>query len=130
MNAIAGKRFLVAEDDQLIAMLLVALLTEQGAAEVDRAATLKDALARIVPGAYDAALFDVKLGSELSFPAAQLAREQGIPILFTSGYASFDRPIELADVQVLAKPYLVGDAVDTISKLFTAPAEASTSSIA
>ena len=124
MTAIAGKRFLIAEDDQLIAILLIALLTEQGASTCDRASTLEDAQRMIADNQYDAALFDVKLGRDYSFPAAQQARLAGVPVMFTSGYANFDRPPELSDAPLLAKPYLVADAVEKISALFnsTAPA--------
>ena len=123
-NMIAGKRFLIAEDDQLIAILLTALLTEQGAEICDRATTLAEAEHMIAQNHYDAALFDVKLGKDESFPAAETAQRKGIPVLFTSGYANFDRPATLADAPLLAKPYLVADAVEKISALFETPTPA------
>ncbi len=118
MSVIAGKRFLIAEDDPIIGMLLASLLTDEGAVVCDRATTLAEAQDKLSSLDYDAALFDVKLGSELSFPAAETARAKGIKILFTSGSLSVERPTIMADAPWLSKPYLVEEALEMIAGLF------------
>lgn len=118
MSVIAGKRFLIAEDDPIIAILLASLLTDAGATVCDRAATLAEAQEKLSSCDYDAALFDVRLGQEFSFPAAETARAKNIKILFTSGSSSFERPPALADVTWLSKPYLVEEALEKVAGLF------------
>jgi DNA-binding response OmpR family regulator len=118
VSVIAGKRFLIAEDDPIIGILLASLLTDEGAVTCDRATTLAEAQEKLASSDYDAALFDVRLGSEFSFPAADTARAKGIKILFTSGSSSYERPPAMADVPWLSKPYLVEEALEKIAGLF------------
>lgn len=52
----------------------------------------------------DAAVLDVNLGEENSFPVARLLREQGTPFLFSTGYNSADIPAEWTDTAISVKP--------------------------
>lgn len=84
---LAGLRILVVEDEPLVAMLIEDLLIELGCAVIGPASTTKRGLALAATG-LDAALLDVNLGSEQSYPVAEMLASAGIPFAFVTGYGS------------------------------------------
>ena len=64
---------------------------------------------RLIEGArLDAAVLDVNLGQENSFPIAHALEAKGIPFLFSTGYNSGDIPAEWGHVTVALKPLRIG----------------------
>lgn len=95
---------LVAEDESMVAMLLEDLLTDAGH-RVLLAETLAEAMKLAQAEPIGAALLDVSLGREDSFPLADALRARDVPFLFASGYGREGILDRFADVAILQKPY-------------------------
>lgn len=100
-----GASFLIVEDEAIIAMMLEVMLTDAGARHVEIAASVATALSLIEANTFDIAIFDRQLGDGLSYPAALAAQARGTVVILVSGASAFDRPHELGDAQLLAKPF-------------------------
>jgi DNA-binding response OmpR family regulator len=101
-----GYRIMIAEDEYLIAEDLRQALEDEGASVLGPAASVDAAVALIAAGsAIDAAVLDLNLGGEMSFPAADLLAEQGVPFLFTTGYELSALPPRFGQVKRCEKPF-------------------------
>lgn len=102
--SMAGKRILLVEDEALITMLIVDVLEDLGVTVIGPAETLAHALELAQDESIDAAILDVNLGSETSFPVASLLRARRVPYLYTTAFANKSHP-EMRDDPFLSKPY-------------------------
>ena len=103
--ALQGRRILVVEDEYLIAEDVRDELEGAGAIVVGPAPTVGRALRLIADEpALDAAVLDVNLGSEKSFPIAEALKARAIPFLFATGYNSGDVPDEWRRARIEMKP--------------------------
>jgi len=103
MTDLAGKRILVVEDEALVAMMLEDLLADLGCEVVGPAMRLDEGLALARLNGLDAAVLDINLGGERSYPIADLLDARGVPIAFVTGYGHSGRPGR--SDRVLQKPY-------------------------
>jgi DNA-binding response OmpR family regulator len=78
-------RILIVDDEPLIAMLAEEWLEEMGHAAVGPAYSLAAALS-LVEDDLDAAILDVTLGPDTSYPLAERLRERGVPFAFATGH--------------------------------------------
>jgi light-regulated signal transduction histidine kinase (bacteriophytochrome)/CheY-like chemotaxis protein len=112
-----GLNVLMVEDQLLIAMDVQTMLIAEGAASVETASTVQEALhvlARVKP---DVAILDVNLGNGTSMPAAHSLREQGIPFVFATGYGENTLiPAAMLDVPIVRKPYDVVALVTALTR--------------
>ncbi len=100
-----GKNLLLVEDSMMIALDAQAMLQSCGA-EVEIAATTSDARRALKLNVFDAAILDVNLYIEDSFPVAADLQERAIPFIFATGYGeTIVVPERFKDVQVISKPY-------------------------
>jgi DNA-binding response OmpR family regulator len=98
------RRILLVEDEPLIAFSLEDLVQELGFAVVGPAYRLSEGFALLEEEQIDAAILDVNLNEERSYPLADLLAEQGVPFLFATGYA--EGGVEWSgSARVIAKPY-------------------------
>ena len=81
-----GATILVVEDEALIGVEIVFVLEEAGATVIGPATTLAAALDVINKQQLDAAVLDVRLGTEESGMAAQALVERGVPFAFHTGH--------------------------------------------
>jgi CheY-like chemotaxis protein len=120
MNSpIAGSRVLVVEDEMLVAWLLGDMLAELDCAVVGPASSVNQALAMIDAEAIDAAVLDVNLDGQMSYPIADALAARGVPFVFSTGY---DRDTLLDGYRtfsVLQKPFHRSELSDTLVKLLT-----------
>ena len=79
-------RVLIVEDEMLVAMNLEDMLLDLGHEVAGIASRLAPALALARDAGFDAAILDVNLAGERSFPVADLLAERGTPFLFATGY--------------------------------------------
>ncbi|WP_045319923.1 response regulator [Limimaricola cinnabarinus] len=96
MNGVAlnGLRVLVVEDEMLVCMDLMDMLSELGCIVVGPAARVQQAL-RIVEGEpIDLAMLDINLGRETSYPIAERLAALGIPYFFSTGYSVVEPAFE------------------------------------
>ena len=80
------QRVLIVEDEMLVAMNLEDMLLELDHEVAGIASRLGPALALARDAEFDAAIIDVNLAGERSFPVADLLAERGMPFLFATGY--------------------------------------------
>ena len=112
-------RVLVVEDEALIAMLVEDMLHDGGGEMVGSAGNLTDAVDLARTAQADVALLDLDLKGTLAYPAADVLRGRGVPIVFTSGYGSGALIQRLQDCPILDKPFdqhSLEQAIDTALK--------------
>jgi light-regulated signal transduction histidine kinase (bacteriophytochrome) len=103
---LGNRRFLVVEDNMLIALDAERGLKDHGAGGVLLANTVHHGLQMINQFKVDAAILDVNLGTENSFPLAEELRARSIPFIFATGYNdSVNIPTGFKDIPVIRKPY-------------------------
>jgi PAS domain S-box-containing protein len=101
--ALAGKRFLVVEDEPLVILDLMGALEAVGA-EVSSAGTTERGLSMIKAGRFDGALLDANLlGRPVDELAAALTRRR-VPFVFITGYGRESLPSGYDCVTLLTKP--------------------------
>jgi CheY-like chemotaxis protein len=104
-NPVETPRVLIVEDEPLIAMLVQEWLEELGCSVIGPAASVTAALELIAGLEPHAAILDVSLGKEESFPIADELTKRGVPFTFATGYGIHGLEARFAGVQVLAKPF-------------------------
>ena len=103
-----GLRILILEDEVLIAMDVEQLCRESGAEDVLTARTLDEAATHdeVAKFRFDAAILDVMLDGQSTFPFAEVLRKRELPFIFASGYTDLDELLsQFPDVTVVGKPY-------------------------
>ncbi|EYD73369.1 HWE histidine kinase domain-containing protein [Limimaricola hongkongensis] len=99
-----GRRVMVVEDEFLIAISLEMALGEQGALVEGPYTKLAEAR-QAVSTRPDAAVLDVRLGTESSLPLARDLTALGVPLLFVTGNVDGEKlKQEFPDSEVLSKP--------------------------
>ncbi len=102
---LGGKRILIVEDDYILAMSMSQAIQEYGGHVVGPVPSIEAALRFIEEeGQPDAAVLDIRLGEDTSFPLAAALREKGVPLFFVTGFDDWFLPQELDDVPVYQKP--------------------------
>ena len=117
IGLLAGHRILVVEDEMLLLMNIEMALEELGCSDIRAAASVAEALALLDLREFDAALLDVNLGGEKSYPVADALIARGIPFAFSTGYGDHGDRAELGDRPLLRKPYLRSDLVAVLEQL-------------
>jgi CheY-like chemotaxis protein len=119
MGQLAGKRILVVEDEALVAMLLEDVLADLGCEVVGPAMRLAEGLHLAQMNGLDAAILDINLAGERSYPIADLLEEKSVPILFVTGYGHSGRPGK--SDRVLQKPYRAPELQSALAELLARP---------
>jgi DNA-binding response OmpR family regulator len=101
----ARMRILVVEDEWMLALSLSDALRKLGCDVVGPAGHLSDAVALGRGEALDAAILDLNLHGELTYPVAKVLRERGLPFIFLTGYVAGTVPSEFRAVPILEKPF-------------------------
>lgn len=107
---------LLVEDEALITMVLEDLLLASGY-RVITAATLPSAMAMAEHDCIDAAVLDVELQGDRSFPVASLLRRRGIPFIFSSSCGAHELPQDLRNEAFVQKPYPTSVLLEALAKL-------------
>jgi len=108
--ALAGRRVLLVEDETLVAMMMKDMLSELDYEVVGPFGNIRDASAALLINgipAFDgiaAAVLDVNVGGEPIYPLAASIAEQGVPLVFVTGYTRESIDERFATVPVLQKP--------------------------
>jgi DNA-binding response OmpR family regulator len=98
------RRILLVEDEPMIAFALEDMVVDLGFAVIGPAFRLAEALELAAREKFDAAVLDVNLNEQQSFPIADLLYRRGIPFLFATGYAEGGVGWD-GEAAVIAKPY-------------------------
>jgi len=117
----ADWRFLVVEDESLIALDLVDTLERLGAGEVRRASTEHESLLLLEQHSFDCALLDANLhGQPVENIAAALTRHR-IPFVFITGYGRAGLPAAFQQAPLLAKPINDDQLLEAVTALISRP---------
>ncbi len=114
-----SKRILVVEDQSMIAYDLRALITAMCYEVAGPASSIGNAMEAIVSDPPDAAVLDVALGKETSFPIAEALAERSIPFFFLTGYAKSILPPALQTYPLLTKPVRKAELKSALEGIFT-----------
>ena len=97
-------RVLVVEDEWLIALDLADEVTAAGYEVIGPVLSVSAALELLDTVGPDAALLDVNLDGEMSYPIAEILAARSIPFIFVSGYAAGQIRADFRDIPLLGKP--------------------------
>lgn len=117
LHRLAERRILVVEDNFFIADDVRLALEKAGAEVVGPASTIRDAIDHIGAVRVDAAVLDVNLEGEMSYPVAQSLSALEIPFIFASGYDDWAVVSEWRHIPRLQKPYDLRDLVAALDTL-------------
>jgi len=112
-------RILVVEDEMLVAMNIEDMLLDLGHEVAGIASRLAPALALAGEASIDAAMLDVNLAGESSFPVADLLAERGIPFVFATGYGPQGIEERHRGRPLLQKPFRASDLGPVLAALGT-----------
>jgi DNA-binding response OmpR family regulator len=116
------------EDEMMVAWLLEDMLTDLGCAVIGPAGNVNQALAMIEAELIDAAVLDVNLNGEMSYPIADALAARGVPFVFVTGYDK-DRILDgYQSFPALQKPFHRSELRDILAGLLT-PKEPSVESV-
>lgn len=116
---LAGRRILIVEDEMLILMNIEMALEDLGCTMVCAAASVAEGLALLADQDFHAAMIDVNLAGEKSYPIADRLAQRGIPFAFSTGNGDFGDRIDFAKRPVLRKPYLREELVAVFEQLIS-----------
>lgn len=115
---LSGKRIFVVEDESMLSMMIEEWLADLGCIIAATASRLAEGIEKAKHVAIDAAVLDLNLAGELSYPIASILLERNIPYLFTTGYGAGGLIGKLVGSQVLAKPYGPGQLESALREAF------------
>jgi CheY-like chemotaxis protein len=113
------RRILLVEDEIFVVWLLEDMLTDLGCAIVGPASSVNQALAMIDAEAIDAAVLDVNLNGQMSYPIADALAARGVPFVFSTGYDKDTLLDRYRTFPGLQKPIQRSELSDTLAKLLT-----------
>ena len=116
-----GMRLLLVEDHYALATNLADVAVQAGADVIGPVATVADALHLIeaLPE-LDAAVLDVNLREETSYPVADVLRARRVPFCFSSAQDRARLPERFRDVPLCRKPVGVAGFRDALQRLAAA----------
>ena len=115
---LAGRRILLVEDSPVVSDFAGEVLRELGCEVVGPATNMASARELAQRSAADAAIVDLHIRGDKSFPICEILASRGIPFVLTSGYADWSVPEKLQGRPRLPKPYTLGDVESALRKLF------------
>jgi len=89
----------------MVAMLVEDMLGDLGHDLVKVAAKLETALSAAREEALDLAILDLNLAGVMTYPVADVLRERGIPLLFSTGYGNGGLKEAYSNTPTLQKPF-------------------------
>ena len=116
-RVLQGKKVMIVEDEVLITMLFEDMLSDLGCDVVGPAMSLRQAMELAETADVDAAVLDVNLNGEPSFPVAALLKARGVPMVFSSGYGANGLDPEWQNHPTLPKPFTADELADALIRL-------------
>ena len=117
IDATAGCRILVVEDEMFIAMDIETALNALGCEVLGPTGKLDVALDLASSEALDAAILDVTIRGGKIFPVADRLLKRGIPFVLASGYGDWALPEHLRNQPRLVKPFTSAEFEERVRSL-------------
>jgi CheY-like chemotaxis protein len=118
-SSLSGCRVLVVEDEVMVSCAMEDMLAGLGCEVVGPAARVNQGLELVAAGRIDAAVLDVNLNGQKSYPIADALIAIGVPFVFSTGYNKDSMPEDYRDFPMLQKPYNRLKLGKTLEKLLT-----------
>ena len=115
----SGRRVLLVEDEMLVVWLLEDMLADLGCTVVGPASSVDQALAMIDSEVIDAAVLDVNLNGQMSYPVADALAARGVRFVFSTGYDKETLLDGYRSFPMLQKPFHRSELSNTLSTLLT-----------
>jgi two-component sensor histidine kinase/DNA-binding response OmpR family regulator len=107
-KSLVADRVLLVEDEALIGMMMKNMLTELGLSVVGPFARMGEALSAARDESFDAAILDVNLDGELTYPIAEILIDRNLPFAFVTGYGRQSIDERFAQIPIIQKPIAPG----------------------
>jgi CheY-like chemotaxis protein len=118
---LSGRRFLVLEDEMLVAMLIEDCIGQAGGTVIGTTGRLDEAFSILARDEPDAAVLDINLGDgTTSYPVADALVARGIPLVFLSGYGASALRGDFRGRPFVNKPFRASDLVLVLLSVFRA----------
>jgi CheY-like chemotaxis protein len=111
-----ASRVLVVEDEELIAEIIVDMLTDAGCAVVGPYLRFADALHAAETETFDAAVVDLNLAGRPSDPIAEALAQRNLPFVFLTGYGRGARPAGHGKAPIVGKPFESLELLDALTQ--------------
>jgi len=98
-------RILLVEDESLVRLMVNEMLVDLGHEVVAEADSLDRAIELATTEDYDLAILDVNLGDVDTYAVAEIARDRGKAVVFSTGYGPAEMPADYRSSVVLQKPF-------------------------
>jgi CheY-like chemotaxis protein len=118
-TAFSRRRVLVVEDEVLVAWVLSDMLAGFGCTVIGPAGRVQQALEIIASEPIDAAVLDVNLNGEFSYPIADALIACNVPFVFSTGYDRDRLRDGYRGYPHLQKPFLQSDLTRAVAALLT-----------
>ncbi len=105
MTILSGCRVLVVENEVMVSCALEDMLAGLGCEVVGPAARVNQGLKLVQAGGIDAAILDVNLNGQKSYPIVDALTARGVPFVFSTGYNKDSMPENYKSFSMLQKPY-------------------------
>ena len=109
-------RILILEDEAVVAMDIAAELEDDDWEVVGPAGALDKAEALARTEHLDAALLDINLSGANSFDLAARLRQDGVRVVFLTGYSAETLPETLSDCIVVSKPVIMSQLLSALNR--------------
>jgi CheY-like chemotaxis protein len=119
-SSLTTPRLLVVEDEYLIRMLLEDMLADLGYEVAAAVGSFAEAAELAAYGDFDAAILDINLDGQESFPVADILAGRGLPFVFVTGYGERSLPEPYARRPALAKPFQAEQLKAVLAGVFVA----------
>ena len=98
-------RVLFVEDEAIVSMLIEDMLLDLGGEVIGPVSKLGEAQALAQVADVQAAVLDINVGGELTYPVADILRSRGIPVIFATGYGAMALPERYRGTPTVHKPF-------------------------
>ena len=98
-------RVLFVEDEAMVSILIEDMLLDLGVEVVGPASQMDTAVALARSAEIEAAVLDINIGGQLTYPVADILKGRGIPVIFATGYGSTALPERFRGTPTLHKPF-------------------------
>ena len=125
MTELSGRKIFLVEDESLVALMIEAMIEELGASVIGTESKIEESLAFVARrhSEIDVAVLDLNLGGARSYDIAQALADNGIPLVFSTGYSDDAILPEWRGRPLLGKPFQLAELENALKGAIAARAK-------